>query len=63
MELVGIAVEPKTPLAAEARKLVRLYGEVAYASRRVPRGAAEELRGIWQLMRSTQVREVSDVGR
>jgi hypothetical protein len=63
MELVGIAVEPKTPLAAEARKLVRLYGEVAYASWRVPRGAAEELRGIWQLMRSTQVREVSDVGR
>jgi hypothetical protein len=63
LEFVSIAVEPKTPLAAEARKLVRLYGEVAYASRRVPRGAAEELRGIWQMMRTTSVREGSGAAR
>jgi hypothetical protein len=52
-ELLGAAVEPKTPLHAEARKLVRLYGELAYASRRVPRQAADELREVWLLMRST----------
>lgn len=52
-ELLGTAVEPRTPLHTEARKLVRLYGELAYASRRVPRQAADELRGVWQLMRST----------
>ena len=46
-------MEPKTPLHAEARKLVRMYGELAYASRRVPRQAADELREVWQLMRST----------
>jgi Domain of unknown function (DUF4129) len=52
-ELLGAAVEPKTPLYAEARKLVRMYGELAYASRRVPRQAADELREVWRLMRST----------
>jgi hypothetical protein len=63
LELVNIAVESKTPLHTEARKLVRLYGEVAYASRRVPRGAAEELREVWQLMRSGQTVEMSRAGR
>ena len=52
LELIQTAVEPQTPLHAEARKLVRLYGELAYASRRVPRQAADELRAMWQLMRS-----------
>ena len=50
-ELLNGAVEPKTPLHTEARKLVRMYGELAYASRRVPREAANELRDVWLLMR------------
>jgi hypothetical protein len=58
-ELLGAAVEPKTPLHTEARKLVRLYGELAYASRRVPRHAADELREVWLLMRSTNSAETS----
>lgn len=52
-ELLGAAVEPKTALHAEARKLVRLYGELAYASRRVPRQAADDLREVWLLMRNS----------
>jgi hypothetical protein len=60
---VNVAVEPKTPLFAEAKKLVRLYGEVAYASRRVPRPAAEELHEVWRLMRSGQTVEMSGTGR
>jgi hypothetical protein len=52
-ELIMMAVEPKTPMYDTARQLVRLYGEVAYASRRVPREAANELQDMWQLMRST----------
>jgi hypothetical protein len=58
-ELIGMAVEPKTPLHTEARKLVRMYGELAYASRCVPRQAADELRVVWQLMRSTSAAELS----
>lgn len=52
-ELIAMAVEPKTPIYDAARQLVRMYGEVAYASRRVPREAANELREMWELMRST----------
>jgi hypothetical protein len=63
LELVNAAVEPKTPLHTEARKLVRLYGEVAYASRKVSRAAADELREVWQLMRSAQTVEMSAAGR
>jgi hypothetical protein len=59
LELMTAAVEPKTPLHSEARKLVRLYGELAYASRRVPRQAADELREIWQLMRSTSAGDIN----
>jgi hypothetical protein len=62
-ELLGAAVEPKTPLHAEARKLVRMYGELAYASRRVPRQAADELREVWQLMRSTSTGEMREIAR
>jgi hypothetical protein len=62
-ELLSAAVEPKTPLHAEARKLVRLYGELAYASRRVPRAAADELRDVWQLMRSTGAADMSGAGQ
>ncbi|HEY2415408.1 MAG TPA: DUF4129 domain-containing protein [Pirellulaceae bacterium] len=59
LELLSAAVEPKTPLHNEARKLVRLYGELAYASRRVPRQAADDLREVWLLMRSTGAAKVS----
>ena len=45
-------MEPQTPLYDAARRMVRMYGEVAYASRRVSREAANELRDMWQLMRS-----------
>ena len=59
LELIHSAVEPKTPLHVEARKLVRLYSELAYASRRVPQQAADDLREVWQLMRSTNSGELS----
>jgi hypothetical protein len=52
-ELIAAAVDPESPIYAEARQLVRMYGEVAYASRRVSREAAGRLREIWQLMRET----------
>jgi hypothetical protein len=52
-ELVGMAVEPETPMYAEARRLLRLYSQVAYASQRVPREAANELRTLWQIMRTS----------
>lgn len=50
-ELVAMAVDPSSSMHIEARKLVHLYSQVAYASQRVPREAATELRTIWQLMR------------
>jgi hypothetical protein len=52
-ELVNSAVEPKTAIHTEAGRMVRLYGQVAYASQRVTREAAAELRELWQLMRNT----------
>jgi hypothetical protein len=52
-ELVGMAVEPETPMYAEARRLIRLYSQVAYASQRIPREAANELRTLWQIMRNS----------
>jgi hypothetical protein len=48
-----MAVEPETPMYAEARRLLRLYSQVAYASQRVPREAANELRTLWQIMRTS----------
>ena len=58
-ELINVAVEPKTPLFDEARRMVRMYGEVAYASRRIPRETANELSDIWQLMRATHMTELA----
>jgi uncharacterized protein DUF4129 len=58
-ELVRSAVEPETPLYDEARQLVRMYSEVAYASRRVPRETAHKLRELWQLMRNTHSTEMA----
>ena len=58
-ELVGLAVDPDMPMHKKAKHLVRLYGEVAYASRRIPRESVNELRELWQMMRSTEPRELS----
>ena len=58
-ELVGLAVDPDMPMHKKAKHLVRLYGEVAYASRRIPRESVNELRELWQMMRSTESRELS----
>jgi hypothetical protein len=52
-ELISMAVEPETPMYAEARRLIRLYGQVAYASQRVSREAANELQTLWQIMRAS----------
>ena len=56
-ELLSAAVEPATPIYAEARRLVRLYSEVAYASRQVPREAANELGELWRMMRTMYATE------
>ncbi len=52
-ELVALVVEPKTRMHSESRRLIRLYSHVAYASKRIPRGAAYELNELWQLMRTS----------
>jgi hypothetical protein len=52
-ELVVLALDPESPMYENARQLVRLYGEMAYASRRVPSESANELQALWQMMRST----------
>jgi hypothetical protein len=51
-ELVTLVVEPKTPMHDEARYLLRLYSQVAYASQRVSREEAAKLSTFWQSMRS-----------
>jgi hypothetical protein len=51
-ELINLAVDPKSPMHTEARRLIRLYGQVAYASQRVPREAVNELSEFWQMMRA-----------
>jgi hypothetical protein len=53
-ELLGLALDPETPIYPKARRLVRLYGEVAYASRRIPRESVSELPELWQMMRNMQ---------
>jgi hypothetical protein len=58
-ELVGLTLDPETPMYAKARRLVRLYGEVAYASRQVPRESVNDLREFWQMMNSTRSRELT----
>jgi hypothetical protein len=57
-ELVGLAVDPELTMHKKAKHLVRLYGEVAYASRRIPRESVNELRELWQMMRSPDAREL-----
>ncbi len=52
-ELVRNAVEPQTPLAEAARRMTRLYSEVAYASGHISPAAAESLREFWSLMQAS----------
>jgi hypothetical protein len=49
-ELLQAALPPQTPMFTAARRMVRLYSEVAYASGQVQRSAAEELRELWRMM-------------
>ncbi len=51
-ELVRAAVPPKMELFDEARRMLRLYSEVAYASGSVTRETTDGLREMWRLMRS-----------
>jgi hypothetical protein len=51
-ELVRTAVPPQTPLFDEARRMLRLYSEAAYASGSVDRASVESLRSLWRLMRN-----------
>lgn len=57
-EFVRITLPQDSEMHAEARRLARLYSEAAYAGARTPREAANELRGLWQQMRSTRASEV-----
>jgi hypothetical protein len=52
-ELVGLVLDPESAMYEQARQLVRLYGEMAYASRRIPRESAGELAALWQMMQGT----------
>jgi hypothetical protein len=61
-ELVRLATEPHSPLHEEARRIVRLYSEAAYASGRVSPPAAENLRELWSLMQANTSRSVASVG-
>jgi hypothetical protein len=49
-ELLRTAVATESPMYDEARRMVRLYSEVAYAARTVPREAANTLQGLWRSM-------------
>lgn len=61
-ELVLAALPPQTPMFTAARRMVRMYGEVAYASGQVPRPAAEELRELWRMMGEGTIREAVSAG-
>ena len=49
-ELVRSAVAADSPMYDDARRMVRLYSEVAYASHRVSRESANHLQQLWQSM-------------
>jgi hypothetical protein len=51
-ELVRGALAPQTPMYAEARQMVQLYSEAAYASATISRQSAASLRSLWQMMNS-----------
>lgn len=53
-ELVRSALAPQTPMYAQARQMVGLYSEAAYASATISREAAASLQPLWQMMRTNQ---------
>jgi hypothetical protein len=53
-ELVREAISPQDPIFAEARRMVQMYGELAYAGRTITREAAAELRTLWAMMREAR---------
>jgi hypothetical protein len=62
-ELVGLTLDPESSMYENARQLVRLYGEMAYASRSIPRESANELQALWQMMQSTHSFELAIADR
>jgi hypothetical protein len=58
-ELVHAALPPQTPMFTAARRMVRMYSEVAYASGQVQRSAAEELRELWRMMGEGTARQTA----
>jgi hypothetical protein len=55
-ELVQKAVDPQSPLHEEARRMTRIYSEVAYAAARPTPQAVERLGELWSLMRANSGR-------
>lgn len=53
-EFLRVAAPPQSPLHEEARRMVRLYSEAAYASANVSRETAATLRPLWHLMQSVR---------
>ncbi len=53
-EFLRVAAPPQSPLHEEARRMVRLYSEAAYASANVSRDAVATLRQLWHLMQSVR---------
>jgi len=53
-EFLCAAAPPQSPLHDEARRMVRLYSEAAYASAQISRESAGALRQLWHLMQSTR---------
>jgi hypothetical protein len=53
-EFLRAAAPPQSPLHDEARRMVRLYSEAAYASAQISREAAASLHQLWHLMQSTR---------
>jgi hypothetical protein len=49
-ELLRTAIATESPMYDEARRMVRLYSEVAYAARTVSREAANSLQSLWRSM-------------
>jgi hypothetical protein len=52
-ELVRAAAAPGTAVHDEARRMLRLYSDVAYGSAAIEAPAAHSLRGFWALLSST----------
>jgi hypothetical protein len=53
-EMVRSALAPQTPMYAQARQMVQLYSEAAYASATISRESAASLQSLWQMMRANQ---------